>query len=261
MNKIFIIGMWMFLLVVVASGVKAMPSNPCADGSECWRGEECINHTCSPMSASCFFGAACPAGSTCNSSTGSCDGPGGAPFVPPPLPPMYSDWVCWSDADCPEHEVCYGNHTCSVTAPVPTDIPMTTGADGKCIESCENGVLIKCKTKEWEDPYWYVGCFTAGQTDTCLGVPVCCPSVNGLWTKDMSACKNGGIVGTSVGPGSPPNGGVVADANADGKVDLADFAVWKSEYLGTLSTKLSDINRDNKVDLADFQIWKTDYIN
>lgn len=53
---------------------------------------------------------------------------------------------------------------------------------------------------------------------------------------------------------------LVGDGNGDKKVDLADFTIWKAEYLGNVSTKKSDFNKDDKVDLTDFTIWKKAYL-
>ena len=50
------------------------------------------------------------------------------------------------------------------------------------------------------------------------------------------------------------------DANGDGKVDLVDFAIWKSEFLKKVNTKRADFNNDKKVDKDDFKIWKAIYI-
>ncbi len=49
------------------------------------------------------------------------------------------------------------------------------------------------------------------------------------------------------------------DANADGKINIADFAIWKTEYLTKNGTK-SDFDKNGKVTIADFAIWKTEYL-
>lgn len=46
------------------------------------------------------------------------------------------------------------------------------------------------------------------------------------------------------------------DALCDGRIDSADFEVWRNEYLGHLLTKKADFNKDTKVNLVDFEIWR-----
>ncbi len=53
---------------------------------------------------------------------------------------------------------------------------------------------------------------------------------------------------------------IAGDANLDGKVDLADYSIWKSEYLGQAVTKNADFNYDGVVDLADYTAWKKGYL-
>lgn len=50
------------------------------------------------------------------------------------------------------------------------------------------------------------------------------------------------------------------DVNNDGKVNLLDFSVWKSEYLGLITTRLADFNKDGEVNLLDFCLWKIEYL-
>lgn len=54
--------------------------------------------------------------------------------------------------------------------------------------------------------------------------------------------------------------GLQGDANGDGKVDLADFTIWKGEYAGGLASMMADFDKSGKVDLADFAIWKVSYL-
>jgi hypothetical protein len=111
---------------------------------------------------------------------------------------------------------------------------------------------------------WYV---------TDLGCPsVTSPKNSNLWPiMNLIADKyiNGNIILTvtptkisptpTVGQVTPTTTAGKGDANGDGKVDLADFAIWKSEYLDKLGIK-SDFNKDNKIDLADFAVWKGEYL-
>ncbi len=51
----------------------------------------------------------------------------------------------------------------------------------------------------------------------------------------------------------------VGDADGNGKVNVADFAIWKTEYLTKNGTR-SDFDKNGKVTIADFAIWKTEYL-
>lgn len=57
------------------------------------------------------------------------------------------------------------------------------------------------------------------------------------------------------------------DANCSGKVDTADYDIWKCEYLGsntcaaTGSVRSADFNDDKSVNLIDFEIWRNTYYN
>ncbi len=59
---------------------------------------------------------------------------------------------------------------------------------------------------------------------------------------------------------TPSMAKVVGDANGDGKVELDDFVIWRSEYLGNVTTKKADFNGDGKVELDDFVVWRGRYI-
>ena len=62
-------------------------------------------------------------------------------------------------------------------------------------------------------------------------------------------------------PTSTKTPAISGDANGNGKVDLADFSIWKDEYLGKLTTNTADFNKSGVVDLGDFGVWKKAYLN
>jgi len=68
------------------------------------------------------------------------------------------------------------------------------------------------------------------------------------------------LVPSQVPTQTPTQVSVLGDANRDGKVDLVDFSIWKSEYLGGMKIKC-DFNKDGSVNLVDFGIWKREYLN
>lgn len=49
------------------------------------------------------------------------------------------------------------------------------------------------------------------------------------------------------------------DANCDGKIDLADFEMWRKESLGILTTKNADFDGNGTVSLPDFETWRKTY--
>ena len=50
------------------------------------------------------------------------------------------------------------------------------------------------------------------------------------------------------------------DANCDGAIKIDDFAIWRSEFLKTLATKLSDFDSNGIVAIADFARWRTTFL-
>ncbi|MFA6603124.1 MAG: dockerin type I domain-containing protein [Candidatus Shapirobacteria bacterium] len=52
---------------------------------------------------------------------------------------------------------------------------------------------------------------------------------------------------------------MVGDANGDGRVDLIDLGIWKTEFV-TETGKTADFYGDGKVDLNDFGVWKSAYL-
>lgn len=98
----------------------------------------------------------------------------------------------------------------------------------------------------------------------CVPVPACVDGIKG---------SDGGLVYCDLKPGvnycprtNPTGvGRILGDADNNGKVNLADFGIWKRDYLAfsndypgeNIST---DFNEDNKIDLADFGIWKNAYL-
>ena len=48
----------------------------------------------------------------------------------------------------------------------------------------------------------------------------------------------------------------LGNANCDTLVNTADYAIWLSEYQGTVTTKTADFNCDTKIDGIDFEFWR-----
>lgn len=53
---------------------------------------------------------------------------------------------------------------------------------------------------------------------------------------------------------------ILADVDGNGVVNLADFGLWKNEYLGKVTTKRADVDGNDVVNLADFGLWKNEYL-
>lgn len=113
-------------------------------------------------------------------------------------------------------------------------------------------------------------------------MPECRPGmacVQVMPTKICKACTprpecmdNGQNCRPSLPNGAPPfcPVSISGDANGDGKVDLADFGIWKRDYLIFSSIPLTsfvypgpwvaDFNKDKSIDLGDFGVWKKNYL-
>lgn len=72
----------------------------------------------------------------------------------------------------------------------------------------------------------------------------------------------------SVSPSAPvtitwPSGSctkkVQGDADCNGTINIFDFEIWRSEFLGSITTKRADFNGNNRVTLEDFEIWRTSF--
>ena len=51
--------------------------------------------------------------------------------------------------------------------------------------------------------------------------------------------------------------GFAADGNGDGKVTLADYSVWKSHFGESVAVTIpGDYNRNGRVDAADYTVWR-----
>ena len=49
------------------------------------------------------------------------------------------------------------------------------------------------------------------------------------------------------------------DANCDGRVTIADFEVWRREFLGEITTTDANFNSDGRVTISDFEIWRRSF--
>ena len=71
-------------------------------------------------------------------------------------------------------------------------------------------------------------------------------------------------VSPTVEPSNTPPAGctmkIQGDANCDSQIKIDDFAIWRSEFLGTLTTKLADFDVNGTVAIADFARWRTSFL-
>ncbi|MBI1862693.1 hypothetical protein HYS00_01090 [Candidatus Microgenomates bacterium] len=68
--------------------------------------------------------------------------------------------------------------------------------------------------------------------------------------------------GTTIVPTTPTGCAkkTAGDADCDGTIRIADYAKWRQEFNGILTTKTADFNSDTKVSLADYSIWRTSFV-
>lgn len=52
----------------------------------------------------------------------------------------------------------------------------------------------------------------------------------------------------------------VGDANCDGKINLVDLEIWTRSYILSTYVAQADFDNNSKIDQADFAIWKTEYL-
>ena len=77
-----------------------------------------------------------------------------------------------------------------------------------------------------------------------------------IWRNDNTT-GGGGVTPTTGGTCAKKING---DANCNGTIKIDDFAIWRSEFLGTLTTKLSDFDTSGAVTIADFARWRTTFL-
>ncbi len=70
------------------------------------------------------------------------------------------------------------------------------------------------------------------------------------------------LTGSGITPTPDPGCSLksAGDADCSGKVELADFEVWRKELTGSLFTKTADFNNDAIVNITDFEIWRKTYM-
>jgi len=123
-----------------------------------------------------------------------------------------------------------------------------------CQQSCYRGFYIKNMNKEklikltqsWlEDPDT-APCEARGNCQKDVVIPI--PTSN----QSCATC-----------PGRKNQ--VEKGGNCNGKVDIADFSLWRGEYLeqknGSQKTEWrGDFNCNGKVDIADFSLWRGSFL-
>jgi len=66
---------------------------------------------------------------------------------------------------------------------------------------------------------------------------------------------------TGPAPCATPRPKNQGNANDDCSINIADYNIWRSEFLGTTNTKRADFDGNNVVDLIDFNIWRNNIYN
>ncbi len=115
--------------------------------------------------------------------------------------------------------------------PIPTAVKTCdTDADCSRTETCYQPPMPTCPAGE--------NCTMALPLKYCK--PVVVSEVTGV--EEKIACKES-----------------KGDANRDGKINLADYAIWRYEYAKGLVSK-ADFNCDNRVDTTDYKIWRETFL-
>ncbi|MBL9123199.1 MAG: cellulase family glycosylhydrolase [Planctomycetaceae bacterium] len=102
--------------------------------------------------------------------------------------------------------------------------------------------------------------FAPGETQKTLGVPIVGDSLvegSESFRVELSNPANVTIVTSSALVTILDGQGLLGDANADGRVDGADYTVWADNFLqaSVLGRFAGDFNRDGVVNGADYTIW------
>ena len=143
-------------------------------------------------------------------------------------------------------------------------------AEGKCLSP---GGMSLAADKFGRIDNWGVELFTNeggfGKYDGCSSTNGCaCFNAEEekgrgyTWqTYGVKAKFGASMTGPTLEPTIKPTDIVVlGDANGDAKVNLADFVVWKKEYLKLVNTKTADFSKNGTVGLEDFVTWKKGYL-
>lgn len=91
---------------------------------------------------------------------------------------------------------------------------------------------------------------TATPTRTPTSVPSAPPTATPLVTQTATTT-----------PGSTCTLHIKGDADCNGAINLADFEIFRKEYVGQLSTKQSDFDNNGLVTITDFEIFRKGYLN
>ncbi|MBI2465277.1 hypothetical protein HYV64_03980 [Candidatus Shapirobacteria bacterium] len=194
--------------------------------------------------------------------------------------------ICASGLKCEMNRCGDGGQKCpdgsGVCVKMATPTPVRLAQEGQVCGGisgimCASGLTCKYSSNTGTDRSGVCVKSVAKVTPTCVPRPACLDLPNPCRMPELPEyCRKPRVTPTCVPrpacldlpnpcrmpelPEYCPKRGVKGDANGDSKVDLADFSIWKKEYIGEIKTKRADFNGDSKVDLADFSIWKTGYL-
>lgn len=199
---------------------------------------------------------------------------------------IYCAPICSSDADCPTGQTCFvdtatdrghcsgyylpgSSSSSSSSAPYAwqrclgnfTTCDEFCGSQGKtCSNSCAGfGGCVGTNMGYNQAEAWPMNgskCWNQGACNKKIESPD--PSYNVTWPHLCheyfnAFCCCGARASSSSSTCQKSSG----DANCDGKVDEADYIIWKGEYLGQVTTSMANFNGDDKVNLFDFEIWRS----
>ena len=169
------------------------------------------------------------------------------------------------------------------TTPVSTPVPTSTSQDpfacyenrGRTVgpndkyEQCGGDAHLTCPDGVPDGRYQptdLVGVIRYHCSDGTYYLTSPIPSKNYLCQPTSTTTPPGvTVVLTPIPPGpapcATPHPKNQGNANDDCSINIADYNIWRSEFLGTTNTKRADFDGNNVVDLIDFNIWRNNIYN
>lgn len=198
---------------------------------------------------------------------------------------------CRRDTDCAAGETCSSINQCTsptVSTPTPTPfIPTVTprtsvSTPTPTSQFCAQIMTSARNTSTRECQVFSTSCLPAGwiadsSCSSTASTPTSIPTSGtycrtNLDCNPSSTCVNNACT-VSVSTPTPTPGCVLnssGDANCDGVIDLLDFNIWRTEFLGlsassptspTITPPQADFNKDGAVNILDFNIWRDSFLN
>lgn len=135
-----------------------------------------------------------------------------------------------------------------------TDLSFTAG--GKDSDSdTKEGKTRSCNwnTTGWPDGTYRLEVYYTGHCDNCNDAN---PSLSSACCDSEAWGQAEVVLGATVDTPDCPKHNQGDAFPCDGIIDIKDFAIWRSEYLGNVDTENSDFSGDGMITLKDFGLWR-----